>query len=68
MSNERDDKRTFRILVKRESHSNLSGSIMNADTGEKSTFRGVMELIRLIDGTFAQKEEIGMKVERKDKL
>lgn len=68
MSNERDDKRTFRILVKRESHSNLSGSIMDADTGKKSTFRGVMELIRLIDGTFPQKEEIGMKVERKDKL
>lgn len=68
MSNERDDKRTFRILVKRESHSNLSGSIMDADTGKKITFRGVMELIRLIDGTFPQKEEIGMKVERKDKL
>ena len=68
MSNERDDKRTFRILVKRECHSNLSGSIMNADTGEKSTFRGVMELIRFIDGSFSQKEQTRISVERKDKL
>ena len=68
MSNEKDDKRTFRISMKRECHSNLSGSIMNADTGEKSTFRGVMELIRFIDGSFHPKEQTEISVERKDKL
>ena len=41
---------------------------MNADTGEKSTFRGVMELIRFIDGSFHPKEQTEISVERKDKL
>lgn len=43
--------KTYRIEVEKKERSNLSGTILMTETGEKKNFAGVLELLKIIDGT-----------------
>ena len=43
--------KTYRIEVEKKERSNLSGTILMAETGEKKNFAGVLELLKIIDRT-----------------